>query len=305
LIKSFQTHGLVPAWLSNYAVDSAITKLFDSKDPSDLVVCTDFTKFDQHFNPELANTAKLLISSLLRDDVRTRRWIEEVFPVKYRIPLILSETSIAKGSHGMGSGSGGTNFDETLVHRALQHEVACMHGQELNLNSQCLGDDGILSYPGINVADVVDSYSRHGLEMNETKQYAATDHCIYLRRWHHQDYRVDGICVGVYSTFRALGRLMYQERFYEGWSPKMVALRQLSIIENVKYHPLREEFAKFCMKGDKYRLGIDLPGFLTNIEREAKKATDLMPEFLGYNRTNMDEGSIKDWWIVNFLRDHS
>jgi hypothetical protein len=304
LIEAFQKHRLVPAWCSNEDVDLEITRLFDSKDPADLIVCTDFSKYDQHFNENMSDAAYYLIDQLMADCKEKKDWLKDVFPIKYKIPLILDVDVVYYGRHGMGSGSGGTNFDETIVHRALQHEAALLAGQELNLNSQCLGDDGILSYPGITVDAVVEAYSKHGQEMNPDKQYAATDHCVYLRRWHHSNYRKNGVAVGVYSTYRALGRLMYQERYYSPkmWGPKMVALRQLSIIENVRHHPLCEEFAEFCMKGDKYRLGLDIPGFLVNIEREAKEAKDVMPDFLGYTQSTLNKSSINDWWIVNFLK---
>ena len=237
-------------------------------------------------------------------------WLREVFPIKYHIPLAYQWGHVRVGAHGMGSGSGGTNADETLAHRCLQHEAAISHKQALNPHSQCLGDDGILTYPGCSVDDVVSAYSKHGLEMNLDKQYASKQDCTYLRRWHHARYRVSGTCVGVYSTCRALGRLAEQERYYdpEVWGPKMVALRQLSILENVKYHPLKTEFVTYCMKGDKFRLGLDIPGFLDNIEREARKAIDYMPDFLGYTRSLSSEAKdstaagISQWWIVQYLK---
>nr|UDL14565.1 MAG: putative RNA-dependent RNA polymerase [Sichuan picobirnavirus 64] len=307
-IEVAQDFGLVPAWVSMELVDARITQLFDTKGRDDLVVCTDFSKFDQHFNPVMQDAAKQIISGLITHDSSGEYWMKNVFPVKYYIPLMYDYGYLRVGQHGMGSGSGGTNFDETVVHRALQWEAASSNSSTLNPNSQCLGDDGILSYPGITVEDVVRSYTRHGLEMNRDKQYASKHDCIYLRRWHHTKYRKDGICVGVYSTARALGRLMYQERYYDPdvWSKEMVALRQLSIIENCKWHPMREEFVAFCMKRDKYRLGLDIPGFFDNIQGIAKEATELMPDFLGYTKS-LQEGKtvgngIEDWWIVKYLK---
>jgi len=241
LIEKCQDFNLVPAWVSMDAVDQRITLMFDSKGDDDLVVCTDFSKFDQHFNADMQNAARRIISNLLTDNyAEGSNWLNYVFPIKYSIPLAYDYGKVRYGKHGMGSGSGGTNADETLAHRSLQYEAALANHSKLNPNSQCLGDDGILTYPGITVEDVVRSYTAHGQEMNESKQYASKHDCVYLRRWHHKDYRVDNVCVGVYSTYRALGRLMEQERFYdpEIWSNKMVALRQLSIIENVKYHPM-------------------------------------------------------------------
>nr|QBJ01762.1 MAG: RNA-dependent RNA polymerase [Porcine picobirnavirus] len=297
LIEGCQRFNLVPAWVSMESVDQRITAMFDTKGSDDVVVCTDFSKFDQHFNPMMQEAAKTILTALFTPNSDTQCWIDTVFPIKYEIPLAYDYGKIRVGRHGMGSGSGGTNADETLAHRALQYEAAQNHNAKLNPNSQCLGDDGVLTYPGITVEDVVRSYTRHGLEMNPDKQYVSKHDCIYLRRWHHQNYRVDGVCAGVYSTCRALGRLCEQERYYdpEVWGPKMVALRQLSIIENVKYHPLRDQFAEFCMKRDKFRLGIDIPGFLDNIDAIAKESIDLMPDFLGYTKSMQRPDGLSDW----------
>nr|ATY68942.1 RNA-dependent RNA polymerase [Bovine picobirnavirus] len=306
MIEIAQRFNLVPAWVSMEAVDASITRMFDTKGKDDLVICTDFSKFDQHFNSSLQECALSIIKALLTPNERSRDWCTNVFPIKYAIPLAYDYGTVRVGKHGMGSGSGGTNADETLAHRALQYEAAIANGSRLNPNSQCLGDDGVLTYPGITVEDVVRSYTSHGLDMNPDKQYASKQDCVYLRRWHHENYRVDGVCAGVYSTYRALGRLCEQERYYdpEEWGPKMVALRQLSIIENVKYHPLRTQFAEFCMKRDKYRLGIDIPGFLDNIQTIAQEATENMPDFLGYTKSQQKgaDVGISSWWIVKYLK---
>jgi hypothetical protein len=305
LIEVFQHFNLSPAWVSMEAVDRRVTQMFDTKGVDDVVICTDFSKFDQHFNADMQACAKTILEAILTPDYTSQKWLEDTFPIKYEIPLAYDYGKIRYGSHGMGSGSGGTNADETLAHRALQYEAALNSHQMLNPNSQCLGDDGVLTYPGITVEDVIRSYTAHGQEMNESKQYVSKQDCVYLRRWHHKDYRIGGICVGVYSTYRALGRLMEQERYYDPdvWSATMVALRQLSIIENVKYHPLRDEFADFCMKRDKYRLGLDIPGFLDNVSSIAKESTELMPDFLGYTKSmTKDQVGLDSWWIVNYLK---
>lgn len=304
LIESCQKLNLVPAWVGMDAVDDAITQLFDTKNPHDLIVCTDFSKFDQHFNPDMSECARSILRELLTHGDDSLAWLNEVFPIKYMIPIMYQEGELITGLHGMASGSGGTNVDETLTHRALQHQAAIEAGTTLNTHSMCLGDDGIITYPGITVEQVTSVYSSHGQDMNLDKQYASAVDCTFLRRWHHQDYRIDGKCVGVYSTARALGRLFYQERFYDPdvWGPKMVALRQISILENIKFHPLREEFVDFCMKGDKFRLGLDIPGFLDDIASISREATEHMPDFLGYVKSQQKSTSINDWWIVKYLK---
>nr|AVX53280.1 RNA-dependent RNA polymerase [Marmot picobirnavirus] len=320
LIEGAQKHNLVSPWVSMDAVDDRITKLFDTKRADDLVICTDFSKFDQHFNRVMREAAKSILQAILRTNVTSQGWLEEVFPAKYFIPLCwdycehenqklgikTSDITCFEGEHGMASGSGGTNADETLAHRALQYEVALKNGERLNVNSMCLGDDGILTYPGITVEEVVQAYSSHGQECNTDKQYASTQDCVFLRRWHHKDYRMNGKCVGVYSTCRALGKLRYLERFMdpEYWTREMVAMRQLSIIENCNWHPLFEEFVEFCMERDSYRLGLDIPGFLDNITELAKEATDHINDFLGYTKTLQGEGpsGISEWRVVKYLK---
>lgn len=304
LIETAQRFNYLPAYVSMDAVDTCITKLMDSKGRNDLIMCTDFTSFDTHFNAALQTASKHIIEATFTRSELMDKWMEVVYPIKYNIDLLCDPNTILTGSHGMGSGSGGTNLDESLAHRALQYEAAMSQRERLNIYSTCLGDDGILSYPHLNPDKVIESYTSHGLEMNPDKQDVSPDECIYLRRWHHYNYRVDGRCVGVYSTMRALGRLRYQERYYDKWSAKMVALRQLSILENIKFHPMRDQFVKFCMKRDRYKLGIDIPGFLDNVKSEAEEATAYMPDFLGYTKTQqLDQGgSIADWWIVKYLK---
>jgi len=309
LIESAQRFNLVPAWVSMEAVDQSVTRLFDTKSPRDLIVCTDFTKFDQHFNHHMQDCAYKILCSILTQSGESTNWLKDVFPIKYNIPLAFEWGKMRFGNHGMGSGSGGTNADETLTHRALQYEAAQVSRQILNPNSMCLGDDGILSYPGITPEDVTLSYSSHGQDMNVDKQSYSEHECTYLRRWHHTDYREGGICVGVYSTCRALGRLAEQERYYdpEIWSKELVALRQLSILENVKYHPLKTEFVDYCMKGDKYRLGLDIPGFFNDLPKIVERAIEYMPDFLGYTKSmqrSLHDVScgINNWWVVNYLK---
>jgi hypothetical protein len=301
LIAACQTTNLVPAWNGNDAVDEEITLLFDSKGKNDVIICTDFTKFDQHFGRPMQECARTVLSKLFTRDEVYSYWFGQVFPIKYEIPLAYEWGSLRFGSHGMASGSGGTNADETLSHKCLQLEAAITSGAKLNPHSMCLGDDGLLSYPGIDLDHVLDVYTSKGLEMNESKQSVSKDECTYLRRWYSTDYRIEGKCRGVYSTYRALGKLMGQERFYDPdlWSPEMVVLRELSILENVKWHPMREQFLEFCVKGDKYRLGLDIPGFLDNLAK-VYESNELAQSFKSY--TAGDGHGIESWWVVNALK---
>jgi hypothetical protein len=302
-VEAVQKFDLIPAYVSMNAVDERVTKLFDSANGED-VICTDFTKFDQHFNPDMQSAAAQVEEALFTD---SKEWIEKIFWLKFNVPLLCSEDIMYVGSHGMGSGSGGTNFDECMAHRCLQYEAAFRAGASLNPYSMAYGDDGILTYPGIKVEHIKEVYERHGQEMNLDKQMISKTDCVVLRRWHSTGYRNEqGIMVGVYSTFRALGRLLAQERFYdpESWGPEQVTLRAWSILENCNKHPLFEQFVDFCMKGDKYRLGIDIPGFIENVSKIAQESMDNMPDFLGFTKTQQgfEPSGIRNWRIYNYVR---
>lgn len=281
----------------------AVTQLFATKGDA-LVVNTDFSKFDQHFNKRMQEAAlQVLLYAFARD---AHDAIESTYWVKYNIPLLISKSKAIFGPHGMGSGATGTNPDENLAHKALQYEAAQEAKSKLNPKSLCLGDDGILSYPGISVEQVVSSYTRHGLDMNVSKQYADKHSTYYLQRYYHDSYRdKEGIMLGVYSTERALGRLLAQERFHnpETWGAKDVTYRALSIIENCNNHPCFESFVDFVKKGDKYQLGLLLPGFFDNLEKgwEEYKANY---DTLSYTQQN-ETTSINDWRVIKYLKSGS
>lgn len=309
MIKAWQTDKTFPALISLRAVEEHVTELFRSKEPNQLVVATDFSKFDQHINKVLQDVALELIDyQFVRGNFQFREFIQDVFPLKYNIPLVCTDEVTFEGPHGMGSGSGGTNADENLIHRTLQHEAAISNGAELNKYSTCLGDDGIISYPGITAEQVIKSYTSHGLDMNPSKQYVSPVATVYLQRYYHVNFRDrTGVMLGVYSTFRALGRLLGQERFYDPdkWNPTMVTLRAWSIIENCKNSPLFEKFVDFVLKGDKYRLGMEIPGFFDDLESIVKGAREIVPDLLGYTQELDAEGKpslgIRDWAIFKYL----
>lgn len=304
LIEAMQKMSLIDSWNGDAAVDRRITALFDTKSDKDLVVCTDFSKFDQHINPGCQNSALRILQGLFTPSAEFDVWCHDIFPIKYGIPMCYDIGKFILGYHGMGSGSGGTNADETLFHSGLQVGAAMSAGSSLNLNSMCLGDDGLLTYPGIRVEDVVDFYTMFGQDMNLDKQYASPYDCTYLRRWHHVNYRVNGVCVGVYPTVRALTHLRMLERFIDPdkWGIRAVAMRNLSVIENCRYHPSGEDFIRFCMKGDKYRLGLDIPGFLDNLDAEFQKAKASGTLYISYSAEFANPKPPSQWWVVQTLK---
>ena len=307
LISSWQHNCINSAYISMRAVEEKITRLFDTKG-DEFCVVTDFSKFDQHFNSDLQEAAKILIQRSLTKNDYTNSWIEQVYPVKYYIPMICSDALMYKGNHGMASGSTGTNFDECCAHTAMQHECAILNGATLNPYSNAYGDDGYLSFKGIDVDKVISTYSSHGQEMNPSKQSVDKHSAVYLRRYFHDSYRDNkNIMLGIYSTYRALGRLLGQERYFDEEDiefKKLTELRAYSILENCKNHPLFHEFIDFVITGDKYRLGLSIPGFLDSLPKQVKKLGSIAGDILGYTKTlqNDDFRGIENWEVIKYLK---
>lgn len=300
LIKYEQEHNLPFAVNDLKWTEDRVTRLFDTKG-DDLVVNTDFTGFDQHFRFPMQIAANRILTSAFPGAEAEK--IQSTFWHKYNLPLIVSEDTAIFGEHGMGSGSTGTNPDENLSHKALQFEAAEEAGQELNPNSLVLGDDGILTFKGITAEAVIKTYTKHGLVMNESKQYVSRDSAKYLQRYYHVSYRDKaGTMLSVYPTFRALGRLLAQERFHDPkyWGPKQVELRALSILENCNNHPLFDDFVEFVAKGDKYDLGRKLPGFFDNLAQDWEEYK-AQHELESYTQRN-EKTSILDWKVVQHLK---
>lgn len=303
LIKAWQAHNINSAYISMRAVEEKLTKLFDTKGDNYIVV-TDFSKFDQHFNKQLQFAARDCITQMVPAG---GDWLRAVFPIKYNIPLAISPFEMCIGEHGMGSGSGGTNFDECCAHSCLQEEAALLDGKVLNPYSNAYGDDGYLSYDGIDVDNIIKRYTSHGQEMNVDKQFVSKNSAIYLRRYFHTSWRDrSGIMLGIYATTRALGRILGQERFWnhdEVGYAEYLTLRAWSILENCNNHPYFDEFVKFVIKGDQYKLGLSIPGFMDKFENIFDELRDLDPDVLGYTKTlQTGQTSVKDWRIYKLLR---
>lgn len=301
-IEQIQRHKYVAAQVSLREVEKRVTRAFASKPKHQVVIGTDFSKFDAHFNPVMQKAVSDCIGQWGRD---CDEWREKIFPYKYEAPL-LAGPYLFVGSHGLASGSRGTASDGDTGHKLFQYAAAIANGEELNEFSDVRGDDGYLTFPGITVKKVIEEYTKHGQVLNPDKQYVSDHSLIYLRRYYNVNYLDDeGVMLGVYPTMRALNSLLGQERYYDPkvWSAEMVELRALSILENCANHPMFIPFVDFVMKGDKFRLGLDLPGFLDSLSGWVEKAEANFDDFLGFNKSQMAEKKgINDWAVVQYLQ---
>jgi len=196
------------------------------------------------------------------------------------IPIITPE-EVRTGSHGIPSGSAYTNEVGSVV----QYGISQTFNEVLNF-SQIQGDDG--AYATLDPEGLKDHFRSYGLAVNDDKSYISDDFVIYLQNLYHTDYIKDGLIRGIYPTYRALGRIVYQERFNDFSEDDIsgkdyYAIRTLSILENCKAHPLFRELVEYVVKLDKYNLNFSDQGLSAYIKmREKQDGRDI--KFTEYRR---------------------
>lgn len=179
---------------------------------------------------------------------------------------IVTPVAIFKGKHGVPSGSTFTNEVDSIV----QEIIALVNRFIKKGEYQIQGDDGVYIMPMENVEEFEQSFKYAGLEMSDKakaiKSHLSQDYVVYCQLLYHIDYQDEnGFIGGIYPVYRAINRLLFQERFVNFHKAGMkgrdyFGIRTLSILENCKYHPLHEELVRFILAREKYSLDVSDDG---------------------------------------------
>lgn len=250
VLESQKTAEWRTAIVSPDAVDRAITKLMSYAEENGLaLVSIDFSKYDASISQSLIDSAFIYVNSMFQSGYE-----EQINYVRDRFKTIgiVTPDGIVEGPHGVPSGSTFTNEIDSIV----QYLIVVNSTMDLEY-FQIQGDDG--AYATSDPEALFELFKSHGLNVNEDKSYTSYDYLVYLQLLYHKDYTYDGVVRGVYPIYRALNRLAYQERFDDISKEDITgkdyyAIRTLSILENLKYHPLFREFVEFVIQLDKYSL---------------------------------------------------
>lgn len=236
-------------------VDRSITELIYKcmNDPEYIMVSIDFSAFDRSVLTGISSEAFNYISKLFQ-----KSETESIDHLRDRFQTIgiVTPSGIYSGAHGVPSGSTFTNEVDSLV----QFLVALSSGVIIDTMIQIQGDDGVYLIKREFYERLINTFLKAGLTVNTLKSYSSDQYCIYLQNLYHRDYiGENGIVGGIYSTYRALCRIVYQERFVDfmdvGLDGKdYYSLRTIAILEGCKFHPLFEDFVKFILSKDKYLL---------------------------------------------------
>lgn len=280
-------------------IDYAITNLINHARSQDLfLVSIDFGNYDNTVKRKLQDYAfKMYFPSLFQ-----KQYHPEIALHGERFNTIglVTPDKVYSGPHGIPSGSAYTNEVGSVV----QHGISQSYEEEL-LFSQVQGDDGAYA---VSDPDAFKNHFRsYGLDVNDEKSYVSDEFILYLQNLYHKDYEKDGLIRGIYPTYRALLRIVYQERFNDFSKDDIsgkdyYAIRTLSILENVKAHPLFKELVKYVVELDKFNLDFSDQGLLSYIKmRERQDGKDV--RFTEYKRG--DGFGIKSFESYKLAKEYS
>jgi hypothetical protein len=245
------------AIVSPDTVDEAITKLINkAQTTKQKLVSMDFSAYDASVTPQLQKYCFAYIKDLFQKSESSRL---DRIAERFATIGLLTPDGVLDGPHGVPSGSTFTNEVDSLA----QYVIACNNETLVDLETiQIQGDDQASCCKDPQA--LFEAFEKHGLKVNHEKSYVSDHWVVYLQNLYSADYRnEEGQIRGIYPLYRALGRLVFMERFsdfseYEIEGKHFFAIRALSILENTRNHPMFEEFVKFVASKDKY--GLKLTG---------------------------------------------
>jgi len=269
----------------------------------------DYTKMDQHCGEDFTQFVYDIIAPVFQE--KFRPLLKESMFHTNTIPVVIGIDKVVTGTHGLASGSGWTNFNESVFSQAVHYLIARKVDVTLEKN-QLLGDDGVMSLPIIDdmLPEIIAEVGAvMGQEFNPDKQKISNTNIIYLQRFFSNSIFIKGsrVVAGCYPSILAINSAINPERFHDPrkWNEEMEILRWIMILENCNHSPYFEQLIEFFIEGDKFKLGLTIPGFfkrgIVKAYEEAQSINGFVPS---YNQTNMDRG-ILEFDTVKYLRARS
>lgn len=232
------------------------------------LVSIDFAAYDTTVKRKLQKVAFDYIKSLFqRESESDIQYIAE----RFGSIGIITPDGVYSGEHGVPSGSTFTNEVDSIVQSSISMSLPFIGTEDF----QVQGDDGVYLVPSIHVDKLIELFESCGLKVSRDKSYTSDNYAVYLQNLYHIDYIKDGFIGGIYPVYRALNRILYQERWsdFEDYGiigKDYYSIRTICILENCKHHPLFQELVKFVLKYDKYSLATSKSGIANYVQMISK-----------------------------------
>lgn len=240
-------------------VDKRMTSIINQAMLCNLdLISVDFSAYDRSIKQGLQLKVSEYYKYLFQQS--SQEEIDYIVNRKSTIGLITPE-GVKSGAHSEPSGSTFTNEDDSIA----QFIISRQSGTTIRDLVDIQGDDGVYAINGDKVSSFYHGFERYGVILNEDKSHISKEYLIYLQNLYHKDYSKNGVMRGIYPVYRALNRILYQERWsnFEDFEIKgkdYYSIRTITILENCKNHPLFKELVKFIYNLDKYKLQVTQEG---------------------------------------------
>lgn len=228
------------------------------------LISIDFSKYDRSvkfkYQVKISQYYKYLFQKFSHSE------IDYITKRKGSIGLVTPD-GIFKGEHALPSGATLTNEDGSVGQFIIARDSKCIVDDLFDTQ----GDDGCYAIRKDRVKLFINWFKKYGFDVNEDKSYVSSNYVVYLQNLYHVDYQQNGVITGIYPVYRALNRLLYQERWsnFEDYSiagKDYFSIRAICILENCKYHPLFEKLVRFVLSYDKYKLAYSNSGLTQYIK---------------------------------------
>jgi hypothetical protein len=282
-------------------VDEGITRLLLTARSEGLaLVSIDFTAYDSSIGSFLQRMAFDYIKDKFQQEFAPE--IEQIAE-KFRTIGLVTPEGIWRGEHGVPSGSTFTNEVDSIVQYLAARASGEIRHDDAGMQIQ--GDDG--AYCVADPEKLKEAFRQCGLSVNDEKSYISEEYVVYLQNFYSLRYIRDGVVGGIYPVYRALNRLVYQERYNDkfesyGLSGRdYYSIRTISILENCRHHPLFEKFVEFVARRDKYGLSVSDKGLRNYVRMidETKGSQDLISNQYGDNPRGLK--SFKSYQLIRKL----
>lgn len=244
------------AIISPDEVARRITKIIDlARATGRIILSVDFKSFDAKVRWQFIALAFEHIATYFKEKYASI--IAYISKKTYSIPIV-TPSGILRHFHGVPSGAGFTNCIDSLI----QFGIAALNPFIKSTECQVQGDDGLYIMFREQIDTFVKTFTDVGMELELSKSHTSSDYAVFCQNLYHVDYRSDdGIIYGIYPLYRALNRLLFQEKFVDfskmGISARTYyGIRTLTILENCKHHPLFREFVKFVLLNERNSLDV-------------------------------------------------
>lgn len=228
--------------------------IIKARDLKRKIYSIDFSAFDTSVNPKLQANAFNYIKSLFQSSFSNDL---DYIAERFCSIGIITPDGVLNGRHGVPSGSTFTNEVDSIVQMQVSTSLPFINIDDI----QVQGDDGVYLISEENLEKLNLKFRESGLNVAPIgdKSRFEEDYALYLQNIYHIDYMKDGLIGGIYPIYRALNRILYQERWsdfedHDLTGKDYYSIRTICIVENCKYHPLFQNLVEFILKYDKYSL---------------------------------------------------